>query len=82
LDKFSNDTGVPGLNREEAHNKRIPISERIEQKTIASYLDRKTAQIDAQITREKKSIELLKEYRTALISEVVTGKVDVREVSV
>jgi hypothetical protein len=30
--------------------------------------------------KSKQEIELLKEYKTALISEVVTGKVDVRDV--
>lgn len=49
-----------------------------EQETSASFLDKKTAQIDGQVIREQKSIELLKEYRTALISEAVTGKIDVR----
>ena len=51
----------------------------LEQKTISKYLDKKCGQIDVQINREQKLIELLKEYRTALISEVVTGKIDVRE---
>jgi len=49
-----------------------------EQSKIVDYLDKKTAQIDGQISREERSIELLKEYRTALISEAVTGKIDVR----
>jgi hypothetical protein len=35
-------------------------------------------QIDRQISLERKSIELLKEFRLSLISEVVTGKIDVR----
>lgn len=50
-----------------------------EQKQISDYLDKKTKQIHDQIEREKESIESLKEYRIALISEVVTGKIDVRE---
>lgn len=49
------------------------------QKTIVEFVGHKTTQINAQITRAQKAIELLKEYRTALISEVVTGKIDVRE---
>ncbi len=57
----------------------IPIPPIKEQETIASFLDHKALQIDEQVAREKKSIELLKEYCTALISEVVTGKIDVRE---
>ena len=78
LDMFSNDTGVPGLNRDNAHNKKIPLPNINEQKIIADYLDRKTAEIDSQIENMTRAIGCLKEYRTALISEVVTGKIDVR----
>ncbi|HEC78686.1 MAG TPA: restriction endonuclease subunit S [candidate division WOR-3 bacterium] len=50
-----------------------------EQRAIAAFLDRETARIDALIEKIRKSIELLREYRTALISACVTGKIDVRE---
>jgi len=50
-----------------------------EQRTIADFIDRETAKIDALIEKIKKAIELLKEYRTALISAAVTGKIDVRD---
>ena len=49
-----------------------------EQERIVGFLDKKLNQIDGQVTREERSIELLKEYRTALISEAVTGRIDVR----
>ena len=49
-----------------------------EQAQIANFLDCKTKQIDKLITTEQRKIELLKEYRQSLISEVVTGKIDVR----
>ena len=52
-----------------------PLSEQIQ---IANFLDHKTKQIDELITAEQQKIELLKEYRQSLISEVVTGKIDVR----
>ncbi|MBP7795882.1 MAG: restriction endonuclease subunit S [Elusimicrobiales bacterium] len=70
--------GAKLLNQELIKNSYLILPTPNEQKSIATYLDRKTAQIDTQIEREKNSIELLKEYRTALISEVVTGKIDVR----
>ena len=38
-----------------------------------------TAAIDDAITRARRQIELLREYRTRLIADVVTGKLDVRE---
>lgn len=53
-----------------------PISE---QTAIVRYLDQATADIDTAIDRARREIELLGEYRTRLIADVVTGKVDVRE---
>jgi type I restriction enzyme S subunit len=50
-----------------------------EQKEISDFLDVKTKEIENIISKTEKEIELLNEYKTALISEVVTGKVDVRE---
>ena len=45
-----------------------------EQQQIVEYLDEQTGLIDKTISNEEKRIELLKEYRQSLISEVVTGK--------
>jgi type I restriction enzyme S subunit len=50
-----------------------------EQHSIATYLDRETANIDALISRIGEGIGKLREYSTALISAAVTGKIDVRE---
>jgi type I restriction enzyme S subunit len=49
-----------------------------EQRAIAAYLDRETANIDALVAKVRQAIETLKEYRTALISAAVTGKIDLR----
>lgn len=46
----------------------------IEQEQIILYLDKKTKVIDETISKEVRRIELLKEYKQSLISEVVTGK--------
>jgi type I restriction enzyme S subunit len=60
--------------------KRLPIllPSMKEQKEIGDYLNKKTVELDNIVTKTKKEIELLKEYKVSLISEVVTGKVDVR----
>ena len=50
-----------------------------EQTQIVEYLDEQTQKIDSTIEKETQRIELLKEYRQSLISEVVTGKIDVRD---
>ena len=49
-----------------------------EQKEIVLFLNRKIGKIDYLTSKVHKSIELLKEHRTALISAAVTGKIDVR----
>lgn len=49
-----------------------------EQASIVSFLDQETAKIDALIAKIQEGIDRLKEYRTALISAAVTGKIDVR----
>ena len=50
-----------------------------EQAAIVAYLDKQTAAVDAAMARARREIELLSEYRTRLIADVVTGQVDVRE---
>jgi type I restriction enzyme S subunit len=52
-----------------------PISE---QQAIALFLDQETARIDEAINNVRSQIEKLEEYRTVLISDAVTGKIDVR----
>lgn len=49
-----------------------------EQKQIIEFLDIETDRIVSLKNSTRKEIELLKEYKIALISEVVTGKIDVR----
>jgi type I restriction enzyme S subunit len=56
----------------------IALPEKSEQHAIAAFLDRETARIDALVAKVREVIERLKEYRTALISAAVTGKIDVR----
>lgn len=59
-------------------NIRIVLPPLPEQQKIAQFLDRETSKIDNLITKTRTSIDHLKEYRTALISAAVTGKIDVR----
>lgn len=55
----------------------IPLDE---QKEIAEYIAAEVAKIDNALPTFQKEIELLREYRTRLISDVVTGQIDVRDV--
>ena len=58
---------------------RVPFPGTSEQHSITAFLDRETAEIDALIAKVHQAIGYLKEFRTALISAAVTGKIDVRE---
>jgi type I restriction enzyme S subunit len=51
-----------------------------EQRAIADYLDRETAKLDRMAEKVEAAIGKLQEYRTALITAAVTGKIDVRNV--
>lgn len=72
LDSLSQDTGVPGLAREKAYSIQIAVPPLVEQQSIATFLDRETAKIDALIAEQQRLIELLKEKRQAVISHAVT----------
>ena len=58
-------------------NQKIFYPDIEQQNRIAAYLDRETARIDALIAAKERSIELLKERRSALISAAVTGQIEI-----
>ena len=57
----------------------LPLPSLPEQIAIIRYFDKATAHIDTVIGRAHRQIDLLHEYRTRLVADVVTGKFDVRE---
>lgn len=58
---------------------RVLIPPMDEQKSIVAEIDEKIVAISGAATRTQDEIDLLREYRTRLIADVVTGKLDVRE---
>ncbi len=56
-----------------------PLPSMQEQKMITHLLDQETVKIHELIGKNREAIDRLKEFRTALISAAVTGKIDVRE---
>ena len=77
-DSISYGAKMPRTAVDDILNAKIPIPLDQEKLRIASFLDRKTEQINELIIAEQRKIKLLKEYRQSLISEAVTGKIDVR----
>ena len=57
----------------------LPIPPPAEQAAVTDYLDKVTGDLGAAIVRCTDSIRLLNEFRTRLVADVVTGKLDVRE---
>ena len=68
-----------GLTHDAIKSVLLPLPPLVEQTTIAEYLDKATADINAAIARAHRQVELMQEYRTRLIADAVTGQVDVRE---
>ncbi|MGH2278698.1 restriction endonuclease subunit S [Aliarcobacter sp. ERUVET-7] len=77
--KATASSAQPKLNKDDFKSIVFAYPCLLEQQQIANYLDDKISKIDILIEKSNKSIELLKEKRTAIISAAVTGKIDVRE---
>jgi restriction endonuclease S subunit len=73
---MSSGGGQPNVNQEKLRSLKIPAPGLDEQRTIATFLDRETAKIDALIAKKERLIELLQEKRAALISHAVTKGLD------
>ena len=74
----TNGAKMPRVSSDFVLKLQFPLPPLSEQESIARYLDDKTAKIDEAIKRIDEQIADLRAYRTALISDVVTGKIDVR----
>lgn len=77
IDLTNTATAVPMISQGQLGNLKLVLPNNDEQKHIARSIQKSTKKIDDIIVKAQQEIDLLKEYKTALISEVVTGKVDV-----
>ncbi|MEI7557214.1 restriction endonuclease subunit S, partial [Candidatus Chlorohelix sp.] len=75
---YSVGVSYPAIAPTELASLKIWIPPLAEQRAIAAFLDRETAKIDTLVKKIEEGIARLKEYRAALISAAVTGKIDVR----
>jgi len=69
------------LNAEELGAAFVPLPPLSEQIAIVEYLDTLMVKIDNAVAATRHEIDLLREYCTRLVADVVTGKVDVREIA-
>ena len=76
---YSTDTALPSMTQTDLGNHLMCFPPTSEQRTIASYLDYKVDQIDALISELEHQLSDLKSYKFSLITEAVTGKIDLRD---
>lgn len=74
---YSTSTALPSMTQSDILNHKVTFPSLEEQYQIAGYLDKQTAKIDQAIALKTAHIEKLKEYKSVLINDVVTGKVRV-----
>lgn len=79
LNQYSQSAAQPGLSVEKIKNLFIPVPSKEEQDTIGTYLSQKDKQICQSISETQSQIDDLKAYKSSIITEAVTGKVDLRE---
>lgn len=80
VDVLADFTTLPILNQAKCKQIIIAFPKDIqEQKQIVNYIENETKKIDKTISTIEKEISLVEEYKTALIAEAVTGKIDVRK---
>jgi type I restriction enzyme S subunit len=72
-------SAVPGIDRRDLHDIVVAVPPVDEQQSLINGLTKQTKKADGAIQIARRQVDLLREYRTRLISDVVTGKLDVRE---
>jgi type I restriction enzyme S subunit len=70
---------IPTISQEKIGNYYFLLPSKSEQEQIIEHITNETKIIDELISKYQKQIDLMQEYRTSLISQAVTGKIDVRE---
>jgi len=80
---FNQTIGIQNLNMNKFCSEfYFPVPPKNEQNSIVKFLDKKCSDIDALIAKRQEKIDGLKELKISLIADSVTGKLDVRGVSV
>ena len=79
IELASQGSTLPHFNVEDIGTLQVVLAPPVlEQRAIVDWLEAETADLTYAIGRARRQIELLREYRTRLIADVVTGKLDVR----
>ncbi len=71
--------GLQNLSNQNFYNVRSVVPPIQEQQDIVSFVEKSIERLNHTINQTLEEIEIVREYRTRLIADVVTGKLDVRE---
>ena len=77
LERLSMGSTIPTIGLPHIKNLAMPLPPLAEQGAVVAFLAEQTAMTDSVVQETHKSIHLLREYRTALISAAVTGQIDI-----
>ncbi len=79
FNKLNTSSAQPLITGTKVMNYPIPIAPKNEQVQIINFIEKESAIVDRTISTIEKEIALVEEYKTSLIAEAVTGKIDVRD---
>ena len=82
LNQYSIAAAQPGLSVERVMNLSVPVPPSEEQTKIAEIINQADTRIGSTVSQVQRQIDLMNEYRTRLIADVVTGQIDVRNAPV
>ena len=82
LGQYSVSAAQPGIGVEQISKLKIPYPSKKEQLKISDYIKNENIKIESLITAMWTAINKLSEYRSALITAAVTGKIDVRDIPI
>jgi type I restriction enzyme S subunit len=79
LQRLSLGATIPTIGMDDVKSLACAVPPIPEQHAITEYLEHETANIDEMVAKVETVIERLQEFRTALITAAVTGKIDLRK---
>lgn len=79
---YISQTTLPSMTQTDYNNMSIPVPSVSVQRDIASFLDDENSKINKLINLNERKIHALMELKASIISDVVTGKIDVRGITV
>ena len=82
LNQYSESAAQPGLSVDDIANLYAPRPPAAEQAAIADHFRREFREMNAVVERTSSEIALIREFRERLISDVVTGELDVRHMEI